>query len=195
MTITCDEFSSLSPPYGETRWHFFFFPLFFPSVLDSGLCPFIQLWWETGDQLSANSSSEVFQAFPWQPGSKNDRRGCSQCDWWWKKVLNAIYRAALFGWGRIAAGSKFLLTTSSSWQVALHMGCACTLSRGFYFFESLLLFFTQVTADWVLCRILRVENFQRENRSLVLTRLRVSSSACTSPEVIADEWNQASCRS
>lgn len=112
-----------------------------------------------------------------------------------KKILNAVYHAALFGWGRIAAGSKFLLTTSSCWQVAFRTGWACKLSCGSYLFECLLLLFTQVTADWVLCKILRLEKFQREYRSFVWTRLYVPSSACTSPEVVVNEWNQASCRS
>lgn len=95
----------------------------------------------------------------------------------------------------MAAGSKFLLTTSSCWQVAFRTGWACKLSHGSYLFECLLFFFIRVTADWVLCKILRLEKFQRENRSFVWTRLCVPSSACTSPEVVVNEWNQASCRS
>lgn len=109
-------------------------------------------------------------------------------------MLNAVYYTALFGWGRIAAGSKFLLTTSSCWQVAFRTGWACKLSRGSYLFECPPLFFIQVTADWVLCKILRLEKFQRENGSFVWTCLCVPSSACTSPEVVVNEWNQASCR-
>lgn len=112
-----------------------------------------------------------------------------------KKILDAVYRAALFGWGRIAAGSKFLLTTSSCWQVAFRTGWSWKLSRGSCLSERLLFFFIQVTADWVFCKILRLEKFQRENRSFVWTRLCVPSSACTSPEVVVNEWNQASCRS
>lgn len=111
-----------------------------------------------------------------------------------KKILNAVYRVALFGWGRIAAGSKFLLTTSSCWQVAFRTGWACKLSHGSCLFERLLLFSIQVTAERVLCEILRLEKFQRENSSFVWTRLRAPSSACTSPEVVVNEWNQASCR-
>lgn len=102
---------------------------------------------------------------------------------------------ALFGWGRIAAGSKFLLTTSSCWQVAFRTGRACKLSHGSYLFERLLLFSIQVAAELVLCEILRLEKFQRENSSFVWTRLCAPSSACTSPEVVVNEWNQASCRS
>lgn len=109
-------------------------------------------------------------------------------------MLNAVYHMALFGWGRIAAGSKFLLTTSSCWQVAFRTGWAYKLSRGSYLFECPPLFFIQVTADWVLCKILRLKKFQRENGSFVWTRLCVPSSACTSPEVVVNEWNQAFCR-
>lgn len=111
-----------------------------------------------------------------------------------KKILNAVYRVALFGWGRIAAGPKFLLTTSSCWQVAFRTGWACKVSRWSHLFERLPLFSIQVTAERILCEILRLEKFQRENSSFVWTRLCAPSSACTSLEVVVNEWNQASCR-
>lgn len=147
VSVTCDGFSSLSQPYGEEALCHFFFPLCSsrPSRAESlgYSCERKQgigtLW---------TPAQESLQPFSWQPGSKNDRRGCSRGDWWLKKVLNAVYRAALFGWGRIAAGSKFLLATSSCWQVALRLGWPCKLARRSHFRrECLLLFFTQVTAD------------------------------------------------
>lgn len=164
--VTCAEFNSWVQPYSKALCHFFFFP-----SCSSRLNPFDKAM--IGNRrlaLRELAHRNLSSPSPGNQGVKmTDMDAPSMIGDLKKKkkILDAVYRAALFGWGRIAAGSKFLLTTSSCWQVAFRTGWACKFSRGSYLSECLLFFFIQVTADWLLCKILRLEKFQRENRSFV----------------------------
>lgn len=192
--FTCDEFHSLSQPYAEALCHFFFFPR--PVLPTSpGLSPSDTA--VTGNRGSVLSELQL-RSLSLPPGNQ----GVKMTDMDALSVIDDSKKSWMLfiAWHCLAEGGQQLDPNSSSpllpvgrWPSA---GAGLANSHtGLMYVSAYYCFSLRWQRNGVLCRILRLKNFRRENRHFVLTRLRASSSAGPRPEVVVNEWKQASRRS